>query len=72
MNIQNGIFRDTAAVTAHYRTQDLLTQAEREQILLDARPPRHAMMTGIGQLLVRLGQRLQGLAQQPTYTEETI
>ncbi|MGI8687812.1 MAG: hypothetical protein ACR2M3_04455 [Thermomicrobiales bacterium] len=54
--------------------QDRLTIAAREQIIHEARNTRrrHAPIAQAGYLLIRLGQWLQTMAQQPTYQEETV
>ncbi|MDQ6831847.1 MAG: hypothetical protein M3008_00480 [Chloroflexota bacterium] len=65
---------DAASITARCSVQDLLDRAAREHMLHDrGRITSHrAPIAKIGHLLVRLGQWLQMLSQQPIYQEETV
>lgn len=64
---------DTDSITARCNVRDRLICAAREQIISEARHTRHqAGLATIGHQLVRLGQWLQTMAQQPIYREETV
>ena len=65
---------DAASIAARCTIEDVLAVAAREQVIQEARNTRHrlAPLAEVGHLLVRLGQWLQTMAQQPVYQEETV
>lgn len=65
---------DADSITARCIVQDRLIVAAREKIIHEARHTRRhrARIAGVGHQLVRLGQWLQTVAQQPIYQEETV
>lgn len=65
---------DAPTITAYALVQDRLAHAAREQILHEARRERRTSTATLGAWLVRLGQRLQTVANQPAEpsTQEAI
>ncbi len=65
---------DADSIAARYTVQDLLVVAAREQMLHEAGRihSRRTPIAEVGHLLVRVGQWLQTIAQQPAYQEETV
>lgn len=66
---------DTAFVTAHYLIEERQRAAARAAIIAETtrgRRDRRAYLAGLGHLLVRLGERLQAVAQRPAAMEETV
>jgi len=65
---------DDASIAARCAAQELLAVGAREQVFHEAgrTPSLRAPTAAVGHLLVRFGQWLQTLAQQPIYQEETV
>lgn len=65
---------DAASIAARCTVEDVLAVAARERIIWEGQRTTHCLfpVAEVGRLLVRLGQWLQTMAQQPTYREETV
>lgn len=66
-------FHDASTIAARTQVEDRLRAAKREAIYAEAKSDRrHAYIASIGHALVRIGERLQGVATRPATMEETV
>lgn len=68
-------FHDAPSITAQYLIEERQRVAARQAVfaeVTDDRRHQRAYLAGMGYLLVRLGERLQAVAQRPIAMEETV
>lgn len=73
--MQTILFNDADAITAHYLIGERQRASYRAAAFSDARNDHRthrAYLSGVGNLLIRLGERLQAMAHQPAGMKETV